>query len=186
MKNRTNSTRTILIGTGAALIVLAVVIAAASLWESFGGAAARLQRLTVPGFQQVELGEAGLYGAVYQHRGPGPMPAAALARLDVRIMSKTTYEDVPVLMNRTGQTFDRFGVRGMPVFNFVAQAPGVYTVTATYPRDVEGPDATLMLISQAAQNVRQTLTVGAIFFVVFLALGIVILVRLDRWAPKAG
>src|SRR4051812_34161185 len=114
-----------IIGAGVASIIVSLVIFGLSLWEGFGGGG-KVRLVELPGFHEVELETAGLYAGIYQHRGAGPIPVKELSQMDVRIMSKGDYEEIPVLMNTAGQTYDRFGLRGMPLFNFVVQKPGAY------------------------------------------------------------
>jgi len=177
--------RGILIGIGITFIVLSVVILATSAWEGFGGLGKKFQIINLPGFHELQLKEAGLYGGVYQHRGTQPMPARQLMNMDVRILSKDTYESIPVMMNTTGQTFNRLGVRGMPLFNFLIQRPGAYTLSAIYLEGTSGPTVPIMVFPQAAQNVKQTIIVGSVFFALFLVLGIIILVNVKKWVPSS-
>lgn len=177
--------RNILLTTGIALIVLGVGALGASLWEGFGGFGKNFHVVDLPGFHEIDLKEPGLYGGVYQHQGTGPMPVRALSQMDVRVMFKQTYESIPVLMNTAGQTFDRFGLKGMPVFNFFIQEAGVYTLSAIYLGKTTGPTIPVIIVSQAAASIKQTLIVGVLFFSLFLGLGIMILVKLNRWVPKA-
>lgn len=183
MQNAKNKVRTVLVGTGIAFIVLGVVILSLGLWEAFVGIRGKVNVVHVPGFQELTLDAAGLYAGVYQHRGAGQIPAQSLAKLDVRILSKSDYREVQVLMNTTGQTFTRFGQHGMLLFNFMIDEPGEYTMSAIYPEGREGPVVPVYLFAQAAQNIKQTLVVAVVFFAVFLTLGIVILVKKDTWAP---
>jgi len=180
--SKTNSTRGILIACGVICILLSVVILGASLWEAFGGIQNKFHSVTLPGFHDLELKDRGLYGGVYQHRGTGPLPIKQIVNLDVRIIHKDSYQEIGVLMNTTGQVFDRMGVRGIPVFNFAVEHPGSYSISGIY-RNGEGPTLPIMIFSQAAQNIKQTLTVGIFSFVMFLSLGIVVLVKVKKWAP---
>src|ERR1700753_287296 len=117
-----------LLGLGISSIVVGVVVACLSVYEAFlsGG---NIQMVQLPGFHELKLNEPGLYAGIYQHRGQGPIPVKELSQLDVRLMSKTDYQEVPVLMNVTGQTFSRFGLRGMPLFSFVIEQPGPYALS---------------------------------------------------------
>lgn len=172
-----------LIGIGVSLIVVAVLVLGLSLWEAFGGSA-RMKTIRLPGFQEVELDAPGLYAGIYQHTGKGAIPAKEISQMSVRIFEKGSYEEVPVLMNTTGQVFQRFGMTGMPVFNFMAPRPGTYDISAVYANGQSGPAISVLLFAQSVQNVKQTLIVGVSFFVFFLALGILLLVNLNRWAPN--
>jgi len=173
-----------LVGLGVILIVLGSLVLLMSLWEGFGGLRNRFITIELPGFHELDLKDAGLYGGVYQHQRPGPIPAKELTKMDVRIMAKRDYREVPVLMNTTGQTFDRLGMRGMPLFNFSIEEPGVYTISGVYLDIDTGPTVPVMIVAQAAQNIKQTLITGAIFFSLFVFLGILIFVKLNKWAPK--
>lgn len=180
--------RTTWIAFGAASLALAVVMLALSLWEAFGGAA-KMRVIPVPGYHELSLDKAGLYVGVYQHAGQGPMPVRELSRLDVRVTSTDRYEDVPVLMNSAGQSVSRLGFRGMPVFNFVAPHAGDYTLSAVYLEGMTGPNVPILVFHQSTIDVRQTLTVGALFFLFFVVLGIWILVKSQAWGgdgPEAG
>ena len=181
-----NMTRPIIIGSGITLIVLACVIAVMGVVETVGSLRGNFNMVELPGFHEIELKEPGLYGGIYQHRSSGPMPIQALTQLDVRIMDKVTYEQIPVVMNTTGQTFQQMGMKGMPVFNFIVHKPGWYNVSAIFRGDATGPTIPVMIFAQAAQNVKQTVIVAGLFFVLFLTMGILMLVKLNRWAPKTG
>lgn len=174
-----------LLGIGVGFVGLAVVMLGLSLWEAFGGFSGKIRMVELPGFHELDLENPGLYAGIYQHRSRKPLPVKALSSMDVRIMAKDSYEEVPVLMNNTGQTISRFGIEVMPLFNFVVQQPGAYTMSAVYLGDQQGPKVPVTIVAQAAANIKQTLIVGASFFVLFLGLGILILVKLDQWAPKA-
>lgn len=185
MSQRNNaSTRTIIITSGILLIVLACVIGAMSAFEAFKSVQGNFNVIELPGFHELELKEPGLYGGVYQHRGTGPIPIQQLTKLDVRVMDKQTYEQAQVVMNTAGQTFNQMGMRGMPIFNFFIQKPGIYNISGIYSGEATGPTVPVMIFAQAAQNIKQTLIVGGLFFVLFLVMGILMLVKLNRWAPK--
>jgi hypothetical protein len=175
--------RGFLIGFGVASIVLSVIVLGACVYEGFFNGE-RMKMIELPGFHELKLETPGLYAGVYQHMGSGPLPIKELSQMDVRVMSKDTYEDVPVIMNSAGQTFDRLGMRGLPLFNFAVANAGAYTLSGVYTNGVNGPSVRVLLFSQAAGNIKQTLIVGVAFFLVFLTIGIVILTRLDHWAPK--
>jgi hypothetical protein len=179
------SARSLLMSLGIGLIVVSVVVLGLSLWEAFGKGG-QISLVKIPGFHELTLEEPGLYAGVYQHRGQGPIPAQQLSQLDVKILSKDDYEEVPVVMNTQALTFDKLGVKGMPVFNFVINKAGSYTMSALYLGQEAGPKATLMIIPQTVQNLKQTMVVGIGLFVAFLAGGILILLKMDRWAPKGG
>jgi hypothetical protein len=144
-----------------------------------------IQMVTLPGFHELKLETPGLYAGIYRHQGRGPIPVKALSQLDVRLMSKNDYQEVPVLMNVTGQTFDRLGVRGMPLFSFVIEQPGDYTLSAfAKEADDKTPSINVMVLPQTAQNAKQTLFVGGSCLVFFIGLGIFILMHVKTWGPK--
>ena len=172
--------RGVIIGCGVTSIVAAVVILGLSLWESFG-MTGKFHVIEVPGFHELKLETAGVHVGVYQHRGAGPIPAQALSKLDVRVLTKDTYEEVPVLMNNTGQVFSQFGVQGMPLFNFIAQKAGSYTLSAVYTGETPGPTVPVTIYAQSVRNLKQTLIVGITFFALFLGIGIFFLVKQRQW-----
>jgi hypothetical protein len=165
--------------------VTGVLIFGLCLWETFGFGG-KFRVIEVPGFHELKLDTPGLYAGIYQHRGTGPIPVKELSAVNVHLMKKESYEEVPVLMNNAGQTFNQFGFQGMPLFNFVIQDPGDYTLSAAYLDERGGPTVSILLIAQAVQNVKQTLIVGIAFFALFIALGIFMLVKLNSWAPRPG
>ncbi len=171
--------RGFLIGLGIISIVASVLILGFSLYEGLlnGG---RIRVLELPGFHELKLDTAGLYAGVYQHRGNGPLPLKELTQMDVRVMSKEDYEEVPVMMNTTGQAFHQFGLRGLPLFNFAIQTPGTYTLSGVYTAGENGPKVSVLLFPQAAQNVKQTLFVGITSFLFFLILGVGMLVKTSK------
>ena len=83
------------------------------------------------------------------------------------------------------QTANRFGIKAMPVFNFIVQQAGTYDLTAFYTGDTKGPTLPVYLFPESVQNVKQTLIVGIGSFALFLGLGIFTLVKLNTWSPKA-
>lgn len=172
-----------LIATGVTMIVISLVILGMSVYEGFfsGG---NVRVVELPGFHELHLNNPGLYAGVYQHRGAGPIPAKELSQMDVRVMSKGDYQEVPVMMNTASQVFERFGMKGMPLFNFAIERGGDYTLSAVYTGAAEGPKVQVFIFPQAAQNAKQTLFVGVTFFALFLGLGIFILVKLKEWAPQ--
>lgn len=175
--------RGFLIGVGVVSIVASFVVLGFSLYETVMGGG-KIRMIQLPGFHELQLETPGLYAGVYQHRGAGPLPIKELAQMDVRVMSKEDYEEVPVLMNSAGQTFDRLGMRGLPLFNFAIPRSGAYTLSGVYTGGANGPNANIILVPQTAGNIKQTLIVGVAFFIFFLAIGVLILLKLDRLAPK--
>lgn len=172
-----------LLSSGIALIVVSFLVLGFSLYEGFLGGG-KIRMIQLPGFHELDLEAPGIYAGVYQHRGSKPFPIKELTQMDVRVMSKDDYEEVPVLMNSSGQTFNRMGMQGLPLFNFAVQRAGAYTLSGVYAGGVSGPDVNVLLIPQSAGNIKQTLIVGVSFFVFFLALGIVVLLRIDRGEKK--
>ena len=170
-------------GAGIGSITLSCIILAIGLWEAFVGVKGQINVIELPGFHQMEFKNAGLYAGVYQHTGQGPMPVAALSKLDVRVLSKTNDEEIPVVVNTTGQTFSRLGQQGMLLFNFVIQNPGAYTLSGVFTGESPASALPVVLFSQSLQNIKPTLVVGGLFFVLFLGLGIMTLVKLNQWAP---
>jgi hypothetical protein len=173
--------RNALVGIGTAFIVLAIVMLGVSLWEGFGSAA-RFHMIRVPGFHELKLDQPGGYIGLYQHRGTTPLPVRELSRLDVRVMSKGEFQEVPVLMNTAGQSYNRMGLQGMPVFNFVIERPGVYTLSAAYLDEGGGPNVPIMVYHQGVQNIKQTLAVGGLFFILFVGLGVGVIVKSADWS----
>jgi hypothetical protein len=174
-----------LMSLGIASIAVGVIVLGLSVYEAFlsGG---KIRVVDLPGFHELKLDTPGLYAGVYEHRGSGPMPVELLSKLDVRLMSKDDYQEVPVLMNTTGQTFNRLGVRGMPVFSFVIEQPGDYTLSGfTKEADDKTPSINVMILPQTAQNAKQTLFVGAACLVFFVGLGIFVLFHIKTWGPKS-
>lgn len=174
------------IGLGVSFIIVSIVILGLSVFEGFGGLSGKFLSMRVPGFQEMDLKSPGLYAGIYQHRSSAPMPSQALSKLEVRVMSKDSYEEVPVVMNTAGQTASQFGFQVMPLFNFIAPRAGAYTISAVYPGAEEGPTVPIVIVSQSAQNTKQTLIAGIGFFALFLTIGIIILVKLNRWFPKSN
>jgi hypothetical protein len=174
-----------LIGPGVASIAIGVLVLGMSLYETFLSGS-KIRSVSLPGFHEVTLEEPGMYAGVYQHQGQGALPVSTLMRMDVRLMSKDDYQEVPVSMNMTGQTFNRLGVQGMPVFSFVVDRAGSYALSAF---SKEGSDKTppinVMIVPQTAQNAKQTLFVGAACLVFFVGLGIFILFHTRTWSPKS-
>ncbi|MCG3205632.1 MAG: hypothetical protein KCHDKBKB_02354 [Elusimicrobia bacterium] len=175
--------RGFLMTCGITAIVVSFVVLGVGLYEGLTGGG-RMKTLQLPGFQEVQLETPGLYAGVYRHRSTKEIPIKALTQLDVRVLSKEDYEEIPVLMNSGGQTFNRMGFQGMPLFNFAIARAGAYTISGVYSGGVEGPSVEILLIPQSAGNIKQTLVVTLGFFLFFLGLGIVILLRLDHLAPK--
>jgi hypothetical protein len=172
-----------IVGVGTAFIVLSIIMLGMSLWEAFGKAAG-FRLLRVPGFHELQLDEPGAYIGLYQHRGNGPLPVRELSRLDVRVMSKGDFQEIPVLMNSAGQAYNRMGMQGMPVFNFVIPEAGTYTLSAAYLDENGGPDVQVMVFHQGVQNIRQTLIVGTLFFLLFLGLGIWVIYKSTEWSTE--
>jgi hypothetical protein len=172
------------IGLGVVFIIVSLISLGLTVYEGFGGLSGKMTMVKVPGFQELDLKTAGLYAGIYQHRSTGPLPAQALSKLEVRVMSKDSYEEIPVIMNTAAQTVNQFGFQVMPLFNFIAPRAGAYTMSAVYPGTEEGPSVPIVLVAQSAQNTKQTVIAGVGFFALFLTIGIIILVKLNRWFPK--
>lgn len=168
------SAKSILRWSGIASILLATVIALAAVWDGFFRLGRQAQLIEVPGFHVLDLETPGVYAGVYQQQGPGNIPTEALSRLDVRVASKETYQEVPVMMNKSGQILSQFGVQGMMLFNFLIDKPGFYTLSAVYTGET-GPNLTVILFPQSAESLRPTLVGGILFFGIFLVLGVYLL-----------
>jgi len=177
------SWKTIILSTGLVFIVLACVVGVMSLYEAFFGWRGNMIVVEVPGFQELKLKTPGHYVGLYQHRQTSPIPVEALSKIEIHILSKDTYQEVPVAVNTTGQVVERMGMKAMPLFNFVIETPGDYTMSALYPSEGAGPAVPILIFSQSVGNIKPTLIVGGIFFVVFLGIGIFILVHLKKENP---
>ena len=57
-------------------------------------------------------------------------------------------------------------------------------MSGVYTGGITGPNFKILLIPQTAGNIKQTLFVSIAFFIGFLALGIIILLRLEHWSSK--
>lgn len=156
---------------GVGFVVLATVFLFLGLWEGFVGAGASIHRLEMPGFNDVDLKEPGLYAGLYQHQGPGNVPAAALAKMSVKVFAKEGFQEVPVAVNAAGETFSRLGQTGMVLFNFGITEPGRYTISGLY-LDAQGPTVPVLLVSQGVRSVKPTLVVSGFFFLFFTILGV--------------
>lgn len=174
------SIRSLLVGGAVASFVIAALVAAVTLWDVFFSRGRQVQFVDTPGFHVLDLETTGLYAGIYRHTGSGPIPVEPLSRLDIRVTSKETYEEIPVLMNQAGQTFGRLGMRGMVLFNFLVDKPGFYTLSALYAGDTDGPKTKLMLVPQSAANVGPTLLAGTVFFCIFVGLGIFLILKNRR------
>ncbi len=175
--------RRFLIGAGITSIILSFVVLGFSIYEGMLGGG-RVRMIDLPGFHELDLDSAGLYAGIYQHRSSAPFPLKELSQMDVRVMSKEDYEEVPVLMNSSGQIINRLGIQGMPLFNFMVPRSGAYTLSGVYAGGTTGPNVNILLVPQTAGNIKQTLIVGASFFIFFMTLGVLIFVKLERLAPK--
>ncbi|MCB4756546.1 MAG: hypothetical protein LHV69_05885 [Elusimicrobia bacterium] len=173
--------RGLLIGFGVGFILIGCLIGLMSLWEAFVGVRGEIKVVDLPGFHELKFKNPGLYAGLYQHRSKAPLPVNALEKLDVHLMTKDTYEEIPVIP--VNQTFTRLGMPMMILFNFVIQNPGGYSLSGVYAGDVEGPTVPVVLVSQTVRNIKPTLIVGGLFFVLFLGLGIFVLVKVKEWAP---
>jgi len=173
--------RGLFIGLGAGLIAISVLILGLAIWDIASSISGQYFALDLPGFQELKLKSPGLYAAVYQHHGNTPIPAEALSKMQVRIFSEETYENIPVMMNTTGQTFQQMGLKGMPLFNFIIQKEGRFTLSGVYPDGINGPTVSVVLMSQATQNIKGAIFAGLLFFILFLGTGIWVLVRTKHW-----
>ena len=173
--------RSLFIGLGVGLIGISVLILGLSIWDVASDLSGQFFTIELPGFQELDLKIPGLYAGVYQHHGNTPIPAEELSKLQVRIFSEETYTNVPVMMNTTGQTFQQMGLKGMPLFNFIVQKAGRYTLSGVYPEGVNGRTVSVLLMSQSAQNIKGAIFSGLLFFCLFLGTGIWVLVRMKNW-----
>lgn len=185
--NSNAGARNLFMGIGATLIVGSILILGLTGWEAYSNVRNAVQTVQVPGFRTLKLDRGGLYAGVYQHAGVGEFPVDTLSHLDVRVLSQTDYTALPVNVNAAGQVMQRFGMTGMPVFSFLAPSAGEFAFTAVYTGNKPQPQPlNVMLMSEQAANVKQTLIAGVGFFLVLLGIGIFVLLKLDQWAPAAG
>lgn len=185
-KKKLMVSRRVLAGAGVFFLSLAFVLLGFGTWEAFGGFTKNIHTLGLPGFHEIDLAKPGVHIGFYQHRGTGPIPVDALSRLDVRLMSKTNYEEIPVLMNSGGQVFRRLGQEGMVLFSFAVERAGAYTLSGVYADAEPGPDVTVVVFPQGAHHVLPTLVVTVLFFLIFGGLGVLIFLKLNKWAPKTS
>jgi len=171
--------RTVWVITGTVFILLSFLLLGAAIWEGVKGVKDNYFNISLPGFHELDLKSPGLYAGVYQQQGKAPLPFDVLTNLEIRIFEKGSYAEVPVNLNRVGQTFDRLGQAGMLVFNFIIQNPGQYTLSGFYlgDEDKEVQPIPIIIFAQAAQDIKQTLVVGIGFFILFLVMGIVMCVK---------
>jgi hypothetical protein len=160
------------LGGGIAFVVLAVALLALGLWEGLVGVGASMRRVELPGFHELDLKEPGLYAGLYQHQGPGPLPAAALSKMSIKVFEKDGFREVPVALNQTGETFARLGQQGMVLFNFGINQPGLYTLSGVYLDGEPGPTVAVTVISQGVRDTKPTLIVSGFFFLLFMTLGV--------------
>lgn len=155
---------------GTASLVLAGAVLTVSLWDAFFRMGSKALVLDVPGFHVLDLDTPGVYAGIYQHRGSGAIPVEQLSQLSIHVISKDTYEEIPVLMNSTGQTVTRMGFEGMVVFNFLIDKPGFYTLSALSSGAASSGPLSLLLLPQSLDP-RSPLLAGAFFTLVFAGLG---------------
>lgn len=178
MKYRITPQR-LLFWAGTASLVVAGIVLLVSLWDAFFRMGSKAQVLEVPGFHVLDLDTPGVYAGIYQHAGPGAIPIERLSKLSVHVISKDTYEEIPVLMNSTGQTVSRLGFQGMVVFNFIVDKPGFYTLSALAPDTSDSGPLSLLLLPQA-MDPRSPLLAGVFFTLVFVGLGVWALLKSRR------
>jgi hypothetical protein len=165
---------------GIASIVLATVILIAGLWEALIGVRGKVFQIELPGYHELDLQEPGLYAGVVQNKLSAPLPASALSKMSIKVMTKD-FEEVPVVVNTTGQTFERMGHQGMLLFNFAINQPGTYSLSGLYLDDATAPVVPVYVFAQQVQNLKPTLFVAGFFFLFFLVLGIFLLRNAKKW-----
>ena len=91
--------------------------------------------------------------------------------MSIKVFAKDGFQEVPVALNSSGETFTRLGQTGMVLFNFGINQPGRYTISGLY-LDAQGPTVPVVLVSQGVRNTKPTLIVSGFFFLFFLTMGV--------------
>lgn len=178
MKNKAiDINKTIWIVFGTVFILLSFVMLGVGVWEGINSVRKNYFQIQLPGFHELELDSAGLYAGVYQYQGSVPVPRDVLSQLEIRIFSKGDFQEVPVYSTPVGQPVTRLGQSVVPVFSFAVDRPGGYTMSGFYMGEGEVNPIPIIIFAQAARNIKQTLVVAGVFFLIFLILGIYMCIK---------
>jgi len=173
----------ILIAAGVLLIFFSVIILGMGIWEGFSSVRENVHLVTIPGIHEINFKSAGQYVGLYQHQGRGPVPIKFLKGMEYRLLSKDGYKEIPLSINKNADIIGKFGQEAVLLFNFVIEEAGEYSFSAFNLTEEQGfPELPVVIFGQGAQGLKQSIIIGALFFVLFLVLGIVVLIQ----AKKVG
>ncbi|HET9017314.1 MAG TPA: hypothetical protein VFN57_17045 [Thermomicrobiaceae bacterium] len=140
-----------------------------------------MQRVTMPGTQQVTLTRSGTYTIVYEYRGSlhGMRYSAGQDYPDLTITVTNSSTGQPVPVSAVSHTLGQYtlGSRsGYSAAQFTVAQPGTYAVTATYPAGLAGPAFALGLVRATAGGVVGNLVLGILALVAGIAAGVLVTV----------
>lgn len=100
-----------------------------------------LQKVEIPGEEDLELLKEGAYGVYYEGDSSADMDAELPPMLDCSLTSKRTGEDVPLVPDYvpTNRYVTKDGKSGVLIYSTTVNDPGLHTLSCNYPVGRVGP-----------------------------------------------
>jgi hypothetical protein len=134
-------------GLAALIVVAGIALSISSMISGIGGLGSDLQQVVVPGNIDLSLSQIGEYTIFYENQtvvnGRVYLTNEGIPGLQIDVKNKTTGQEVATYPPE-GSTSYSFGSRfGRSVLAFNIDRPGIYELSAGYPKGVEGPEVVL-------------------------------------------
>lgn len=144
-----------------------------------------MQRMVAPGQMVVLLDDPGAYTIYYEHRAvlDGRVfetSGADILPLSVAVEDGDTGEPVTITPPRLNVEYELGGYAGRAIFSFTSAQPGGYTLSATYPPGVDGPEVVLAVGQGVGRRVATSvlIAIGLPFVAITLASAIAVVTYL--------
>ena len=159
----------------AALVIAGVLIFVDLLVLPFTG----MQRVAMPGTQQLTLTRSGTYTVVYEYQGSlsGVAYDAARDEPGLRITVVDAATGQPVALTGVSHNLGRYSLGsrgGYSVARFTVDQPGTYAISAAYSTGQTGPTFALGLVHATLGSLVGDLVVGVAALVLGLASGVLV------------
>lgn len=166
------------------------VLFALLLIKSLSGLGAKLQQVVVPGEADITLRERGEYRIFYEYQSVVGNRVYSteenLSGLKCDLVSKATNSKIALSPSSVNSTYELDGRSGKAVFQFSIDQPGVYQLSAGYPKGQQGPEIVLAVGKDFTARLLLTIFGGiALVFASFaIAVAIALIAFLKRSKKK--
>ena len=148
----------------------------------------RLQRVIVPGENEIVLSESGEYTIFYEYQsivdGKSFSTEEKLPNLEYKLIAKTTGFQIPLTSTGSRQTtYEGPSHSGVSALNFNIESPGIYEFSAWYPNG-QNSEKIIFAIGQKLPIAKFFGSIALIFLMVIAGVIIFIVIFMKRQKAK--